>query len=177
MTCSIRVPSAATRRDDIASFVSGIRGAVLRRETPGYDEARSVWNGMIDRRPALIVRCSGAADIIACVRFARDLGLPLAVRGGGHNVAGSAVCDDGLVVDLSAMKGIDVEPSLRSVRVQPGVLWGELDRETQAFGLATTGGIVTHTGVAGLALGGGIGWLMRRHGLTCDNLLSADVVT
>jgi FAD/FMN-containing dehydrogenase len=177
MTYTTQVAAPTKRCDGITSFGSDIRGSVLRPEDPGYNAARSVWNGMIDRRPALIVRCSGAADVIACVRFARDSGLPLAVRGGGHNVAGSAVCDDGLVIDLSAMKGINVEPSLRSVRVQPGVLWGELDYETQAFGLATTGGIVTHTGVAGLTLGGGIGWLMRKHGLTCDNLLSADVVT
>ncbi len=132
---------------------------------------------MIDRRPALIVRCSGSSDVISCVNFARKEGLALAIRGGGHNVAGSAVCDDGLVIDLSAMKGIVVDPKARTARCQPGVLWGELDRETQTFGLATTGGIVTHTGIAGLTLGGGIGWLMRKHGLTCDNLLAADIIT
>jgi FAD/FMN-containing dehydrogenase len=132
---------------------------------------------MIDRRPALIVRCAGTADVIACVNFSREEGLPLAVRGGGHNVAGSAVCDDGLVIDLSTMKSIEIDPERRSARAEPGLLWGEFDGATQAFGLATTGGIVTHTGIAGLTLGGGIGWLMRRHGLTCDNLAAADVVT
>ena len=176
-TPTIVAPAVLRDRTGVASFTAGIRGAALRPGDSGYDEARKIWNGMIDRRPALIVRCTGTADVIACVKLAREEGLPLAIRGGGHNVAGSAVCDDGLVVDLSAMKGIDVDPEARTVRAQPGLLWGEFDRETQAFGLATTGGIVTHTGIAGLTLGGGIGWLMRRHGLTCDNLAVANVVT
>jgi FAD/FMN-containing dehydrogenase len=132
---------------------------------------------MINRRPALIARCSGVADVIAAVRFARERNLLVAVRGGGHNVAGTAVCDDGLVIDLTALKGIWVDPTARTAQAEPGLLWGEFDQETQRFGLATTGGIVTHTGLAGLTLGGGLGWLMRKHGLTCDNLLSAEVVT
>jgi hypothetical protein len=174
---TVTAPAILRDRTGIASFTARIRGSALRPGEAGYDEARKVWNGMIDRRPALIVRCAGTADIIACVNFAREEGLPLAIRGGGHNVAGNAVCDDGLVVDLSAMKGIEVDPKSRTVRAQPGLLWGEFDRETQAFGFATTGGVVTHTGIAGLTLGGGIGWLMRRHGLTCDNLVAARVVT
>jgi FAD/FMN-containing dehydrogenase len=169
-------PAILRDRAGVASFMAGIRGVAIRPGDDGYDEARKIWNGMIDRHPALIVRCAGAADVIACVNLARKEELPLAIRGGGHNVAGSAVCDGGVVVDLAAMKGIEVDPKVQTVRAQPGLLWGELDRETQAFGLATTGGIVTHTGIGGLTLGGGIGWLMRRHGLTCDNLFAADVV-
>ena len=169
-------PTILPDRTGVASLMAGIRGVVFRPGDDGYNEARKVWNGMIDRHPALIVRCAGTADVIACVNLAREEELPLAIRGGGHNVAGSAVCDDGVVVDLTAMKGIEIDPEGQTVRARPGLLWGELDRETQAFGLATTGGIVTHTGIAGLTLGGGIGWLMRRHGLTCDNLVAADIV-
>lgn len=169
-------PAILPERTDVASLMAGIRGVVFRPGDDGYDEARQVWNGMIDRHPALIVRCAGTADVIACVNLAREEELPISIRGGGHNVAGSAVCDDGVVVDLTAMKGIEVDPGGQTVCARPGLLWGEFDRETQAFGLATTGGIVTHTGIAGLTLGGGIGWLMRRHGLTCDNLVAADVV-
>ncbi len=176
-TQTLVAPAILRDPTGLASFAAEIRGMALRPGDQGYDEARKIWNGMINRRPALIVRCVGTADVIACVKLAREEGLPLAIRGGGHNVAGSAVCDDGLVVDLSAMKGIEVDPGRRTARAQPGLLWGEFDRETQAFGLATTGGIVTHTGIAGLTLGGGIGWLMRRHGLTCDNLAAASVVT
>jgi FAD/FMN-containing dehydrogenase len=176
-TQKIGAPAVLRDRMGLSSFLAAIRGTALQPGDAGYDAARVVWNGMIDRRPAVIVRCAGTADVIACVNFAREQGLPLAVRGGGHNVAGTAVCDGGLVADLSGMKGIEVEPAARTVRAQPGLLWGEFDRETQAFGLATTGGIVTHTGIAGLTLGGGIGWLMRRHGLTSDNLHAADVVT
>jgi FAD/FMN-containing dehydrogenase/DNA-binding HxlR family transcriptional regulator len=155
----------------------GFRGLLV---TPGddiYDAARAVWNGAIDRRPKYIARCFDAADVGAALRFGRERELPIAVRGGGHGVAGAAVCDDGLVIDLSAMKGVRVDPADRSARAEAGVLWGELDGATQVFGLATTGGVVSHTGIAGLTLGGGIGWLMRRHGLTIDNLLSAEVVT
>ncbi len=154
-----------------------LRGEVLVPGAERYDDARTVWNGMIDKHPALIVRCTGVADVIAAIRFARSHNLPVAVRGGGHNVAGHAVCDDGIVIDLSPMKGIRVDPVARTVRAQGGVTWGELDRETQAFGLATTGGLISTTGIAGLTLGGGIGWLARKHGLSCDSLLSADVVT
>ena len=144
---------------------------------PGYDTARRIWNGAVDRRPACIARCTGVADVVAAVRFARDHDLEIAVRGGGHNVAGTAVCDDGVVIDLSAMRAVWVDPAGRTARVQGGALWGDVDHETQAHGLATTGGIVGHTGVAGLTLGGGIGFLMRKHGLAVDNLLAAEVVT
>src|SRR5437588_114543 len=154
-----------------------LRGELVLPGDPAYDEARSVWNGMIDRRPALIARCTGTSDVIAAIRFARSEGLTVAVRGGGHNVAGNATCDGGLVIDLSPMKGVRVDAEARTVRAQGGLTWGELDAETQAFGLATTGGLVTTTGIAGFTLGGGIGWLMRKYGLACDNLISAEVVT
>ena len=143
----------------------------------GYDAARAIWNGAIERRPACIARCTGVADVVAAVRFARERDLVVAVRPGGHGVGGHALCDGGLVIDLSPMKGIRVDPAARTARAEAGVLWGEFDRETQLHGLATVGGIVTHTGIAGLTLGGGIGWLTRKHGATVDNLLSADVVT
>ncbi|NUR58095.1 MAG: FAD-binding oxidoreductase [Catenulispora sp.] len=156
--------------------ISGFVGQVLTPASAGYDQARRIWNGAIDRRPAVIARCTGTADVLAALRFARERELLVALRGGGHNVAGSALCDEGLVLDLSSMRAVWVDPAARVARVQPGALWGDLDREAQAFGLATTGGIVTHTGVAGLTLGGGIGWLMRKHGLTADNLASADVI-
>jgi FAD/FMN-containing dehydrogenase len=152
-------------------------GELLLPTSPGYDTARRIWNGAIDRHPACIARCTGVADAVAAVRFARERDLVVAVRSGGHGVGGHALCDGGLVIDLSPMKGIRVDPQARTARAQAGVLWGELDRETQLHGLATVGGIVTHTGIAGLTLGGGIGWLMRKHGATVDNLLSADVVT
>ena len=157
--------------------IEGLRGRLISAGDPDYDTARAVWNGAIDRRPRLIARCIGTADVIAAVRFARDHDLEIAIRGGGHNVAGTAVCDDGIVIDLSAMRGVRVDPSSRRAWVQGGALWGDVDQETQTHGLATTGGIVSHTGVAGLTLGGGIGWLMRKHGLTIDNLLAVDVVT
>jgi FAD/FMN-containing dehydrogenase len=157
--------------------VPGFRGALIAAEHPDYDDARAIWNGSIDRRPRLIARCSGTADVAAAVRFARDRSLEIAVRGGGHNVAGTALSDDGIVIDLSAMRAVAVSPDRRTVQVQGGALWGDVDHETQAHGLATTGGIVGHTGVGGLSLGGGIGWLMRKHGLTADNLVEAEVVT
>jgi FAD binding domain/Berberine and berberine like len=153
------------------------RGELLLPASPGYDTARRIWNGAIDRHPACIARCAGVADVVAAVRFARDHDLEIAVRGGGHNVAGTAVCDEGLVIDLSAMRAVWVDPADRTAWVQGGALWGDVDHETQAHGLATTGGIVGHTGVAGLTLGGGIGFLMRKHGLAVDNLLAAEVVT
>ncbi|MGH8884334.1 MAG: FAD-binding oxidoreductase [Egibacteraceae bacterium] len=152
-------------------------GRVIRPGDDAYGTARTVFNGMIDRKPAVIARCAGVADVRAALAFAREQGLAVAVRGGGHGVAGNAVCDGGLVIDLSAMKGIRVDPVRRSAQAQGGVTWGELDRETQAFGLAVTGGRVSTTGIAGLTLGGGSGWLERKLGLACDNLLSADVVT
>lgn len=161
----------------IAQLRRRFSGQLLRPGDEGYDAGRRIWNGMIDRHPGLIARCTSTSDVAAAVQFARTQGLLVAVRGGGHNVAGTAVCDDGLIIDLSPMKRIQVDPVRRTVRADPGLLWGELDRETQTYGLALPGGIVTHTGVAGLTLGGGIGWLMRKHGLTCDSLLSADVVS
>jgi len=161
----------------VEEFKAGLRGELLRPGDDGYEEARMVWNAMIDKRPALIVRCAGAADVIHSVNFARTNKLLVAVRGGGHDVAGNAGCDGGLVIDLSRMKGIRVDPARRTVRAEPGLTWGEFDQETQAFGLATTGGIVPTTGIAGLTLGGGLGYLMRRFGLACDNLLSVDIVT
>lgn len=167
----------AVRDADVEELRSTFAGELIRPDDPSYEEARKIWNGAIDRRPGLIARCTGTADVMAAVRFARERELLVAVRGGAHNVAGTAVCDGGVVIDLSGMKGIRVDPVGRRAWAQPGVLWGELDHETQAFGLATTGGIVTHTGISGLTLGGGIGWLQRKYGLTIDNLLSADVVT
>jgi hypothetical protein len=161
----------------IAALRSRFRGALLRPNEEGYDEARRVWNGAIDRRPALIARCAGSDDVVEAVRFAREHELTISVRGGGHAVAGHAVCDGGLMIDLSLMKAVRVDPGARTVRAAGGLLWGELDRATQRFGLATTGGIISHTGVAGLTLGGGLGHLMRRFGLTVDNLVAADVVT
>ncbi len=161
----------------IADLSARFSGVLLRPAESGYDDARKIHNGMIDRNPALIARCLGTADIVDSVNFARTQGLELAVRGGGHNVAGRAVCDDGLMLDLSLMKGIHVDPVRRTARAQGGVTWREFNRETQAHGLATTGGVISTTGIAGLTLGGGLGWLMAKHGLAMDNLLSAEVVT
>lgn len=154
-----------------------IRGQVLQQADAGYDEARRVWNAMIDRRPAVIVRCAGVADVRCAVNFAREQACTVAVRGGGHNIAGSAVCDGGLVIELSPMKSARVDPAARRARIEPGVTLGEFDHEAQAFGLATPLGINSTTGVAGLTLGGGFGWLSRRYGMSVDNLVSADVVT
>ena len=161
----------------VEEFKSSLRGELLRPGDDGYDKARAIWNGMIDKRPALIARCSGAADVIDAVNFARTHNLLLAVRGGGHNVAGNAVCDGGLMIDLSLMKGVRVDPGKRIAWAQGGVTWGDLDRETQAFGLATPGGVVSTTGIAGLTLGGGFGWLRRKYGLSVDNLRSVDIVS
>ena len=156
---------------------AALRGTLCLPGEPGYDVARTLWNAMIDRRPAAIVCATGAADVMRAVGFAREHGLLLAVRGGGHNIAGNAVCDGGLMIDLSPMKSVRVDPAARTARVEPGVRLGEFDREAQAFGLATPLGINSTTGVAGFMLGGGFGWISRKHGLTVDNLLSVDVVT
>ncbi len=154
-----------------------LRGAVLRPGDAEYDSVRGVWNGMIDRRPGIIVRCQGVADVIAAVNFARGHGLLVAVRGGGHSVAGHAVCDGGLMIDLSAMRAVRVDPIARRAWVQGGATWGDVDCETTAFGLATPGGLISTTGVGGLTLSGGVGWLRGTAGLCVDNLTSADVVT
>lgn len=167
----------AADADKIKRFEAALRGYLIRPETASYDTARRVHNAMIDKRPALIVRCAGVSDVVNAVNFARENDLLLAIRGGGHNVAGTAVCDGGIVIDLSELKGIRVDPGQRTVRAEAGVTWGQLDHEAQSFGLGTTGGAVSTTGIAGLTLGGGIGVLMRKHGLACDNLRSADVVT
>src|ERR671922_827489 len=168
--------TVATATDD-ERLRDCVHGPVIGPEDEGYDEARSIWNGAIDRHPAWIVRCTGVADVVAAVRFARERDLPVAVRSGGHGVGGHSLCDGGLVIDLSPMKGIRVDPPRRTARAEAGVLWGGPDRGAHLFGLAAVGGIVTHTGIAGLTLGGGIGWLMRKYGATVDNLVSADVVT
>ncbi|HXH84457.1 MAG TPA: FAD-binding oxidoreductase, partial [Candidatus Tectomicrobia bacterium] len=154
-----------------------VRGALLRPGDAGYDDARQIFNAMIDRRPAAIARCAGAADVVVCVAFARAHGVPISVRGGGHNVSGKAVVEDGLMIDLSPMRSVRVDAARRVARAEPGCTLADLDRECQAFGLATPTGIVSATGIAGLTLGGGIGWLGGKHGLACDNLLSVDIVT
>lgn len=154
-----------------------LRGVMLRPSDAGYDEARGVWNGMIDRRPAFIVRCAGAGDVIAAVNFARTHSLLVAVKGGGHSVSGASVCNGGMMIDLSLMRGVRVDPVTRTARAESGATWHDLDFETQAFGLAVTGGQISHTGIAGLTLGGGLGNLQRKLGATVDSLLSADIVT
>jgi FAD/FMN-containing dehydrogenase len=184
------VSETASKEEDMAStatiaidpealqgFVAGVRGPVLQPGDDGYDDARAIWNGLIDRRPALIVRCTGAADVVDAVNFAREHGLSLSIRGGGHNVAGNAVNDDGLVIDLSQMRGVHVDPATKTVRAQGGATLGDVDRETQLFGLAVPFGVVSRTGVAGLTLHGGIGHLRRKYGLSIDNLRSVDIVT
>lgn len=169
---SVEIPDAS-----LAELRAGLRGPLLLPGEEGYGEARSVWNSMIDKHPALIARCTGAADVLRAIRFARNHSLLTAVKGGGHNIAGSAVCHGGLMLDLSPMKSVHIDPWGRSARVEPGVTLGEFDREAQAFGLATSLGINSTTGVAGLTLGGGFGWLSRSYGHSIDNLISADVVT
>src|SRR5215475_6023467 len=161
----------------LGELAQGLRGEMIRPEDPRYDEARSIWNGAHDKRPALIIRCRGVSDVMRGVEFAQSEGLPLALRGGGHSVPGFSTVDDGMVLDLSPMKGIRVDPDRRRVVTQAGSLWQDLDAEMQAFGLGVTGGLVSTTGVSGFTLGGGIGWLVRRCGLTCDSLVGADIVT
>ena len=161
----------------LQGFQTNLRGPLLHSGEAGYEDARKIHNGMIDRRPALIACCAGVADVLTGVRFAREHDLLVSVRGGGHGMPGFAVCEGGLMLDLSRMKSVHVDPHKRTVRAEAGVTWGEFDHETQAFGLATTGGVARPTGIAGLTLGGGHGFLMRRYGLACDNLLSVGVVT
>jgi FAD/FMN-containing dehydrogenase len=164
--------------DEVAGEFSGtFSGQLLRPTDAGYDEARRVHNGLVDKRPALIARCRGVADVVDAINLTCKLGLEVAVRGGGHNVAGRATVDGGLVIDLSPIKGIHVDPKGRTVRAQGGVTWAELNRETQLHGLAVTGGVVSSTGIAGLTLGGGLGWLMGKYGLALDNLRSVELVT
>jgi len=162
--------------DALTALIERFSGIILTSSDPGYEEARRVHNGAIDKRPAVIARCRGTADVVDAVHFATERGLEIAVRGGGHNVAGRAVCEGGLMIDLALMKGISVDPERRTARAQGGVTWGEFNRETQLHGLATTGGTVSTTGIAGLTLGGGFGYLMGKHGLTADNLIGAEVV-
>jgi FAD/FMN-containing dehydrogenase len=161
----------------VTGLQTTLRGELIQRGDETYDALRVVYNSMIDRRPRLIARCVNAADVITAVNFAREHELALSVRGGGHNVAGFAVCDDGLVIDLSLMKGVRVDPQQRTARAEGGCTWGDFDHATHAFGLATPSGIISTTGIGGLTLGGGFGHLARRYGLSCDNLISADVVT
>jgi FAD/FMN-containing dehydrogenase len=176
----VSAPTATMPKVDaeaLQAFAMQMRGPVLTPEDPGYEEARAIWNGLIDRRPALIAQCSGAADVVDAVNFAREHDLLVSVKAGGHNVAGNAVNDGGLVIDLSHMRGVHVDPSSARVRVQGGATLGDMDRETQLFGLAVPAGVVSTTGVAGLTLHGGAGHLRRKYGLTIDNLLSVDIVT
>ena len=161
----------------VEGFKAKLSGELILPGDENYETARRVWNGDIDRKPALIAQCTGVADVIDAVNFSRENNLLVSIRGGAHSAAGHGTCDGGIVIDLTLMKGINVDPEKRTAQAGAGVLWGALDRETQAFGLATTGGTITNTGIAGLTLGGGLGWLMGKHGLTIDNLLSADVVT
>src|SRR6185436_10877628 len=161
----------------IAELSAAMRGRLVRPSDADYDQARATWNGAHDRYPVLVAQCAGVSDVIRALEFARSEELTVAVRSGGHSIPGYSNVDGGLVIDLSPMQGVRVDPVRRTARAEAGVTWGSFDHETQAFGLATTGGLVSTTGIAGLTLGGGIGWLMRKHGLAADNLLSADVVT
>jgi FAD/FMN-containing dehydrogenase len=174
---SVNTNGAVVEAAAVRELQASLRGQLIQPGDPSYDAARQVFNAMIDRRPALIARCAGAADAIAAVRFAREHRILVSVKGGAHNFPGNSVCDGGLVIDFSALKGIRVDPRQQVARAEPGVKWGEFDRETQAFGLATTGGTFSDTGIAGLTLGGGVGWLGGTYGLASDNLVAADVVT
>ena len=174
--------TTAARHDALGEATLGelaqaLRGELIRPGDPTYDEARSIWNGAHDKKPALIIRCHGVSDVLHGVEFARSEGLAIAVRGGGHSIPGFSTSDGGLVLDLSRMNAVRVDPDRRTITAQAGCLWSDVDAEAQAFGLALTGGLVSTTGIAGFTLGGGIGWLVRRCGLTCDNLVGADIVT
>ncbi|MGH2604055.1 MAG: FAD-binding oxidoreductase, partial [Dehalococcoidia bacterium] len=171
------VSEATLDADTLQEFRGRLRGTTIVPGDPGYDEVRAVRNGLINRHPALIARCSGVADVVDCVNFARDYNLLLSVRGGGHNVAGNAVNDGGVVIDLSEMRGVHVDPAARTARAGGGAIWGDVDRETQLFGLATPGGAISSTGIAGLTLHGGVGWMRRKYGLSLDNLISVEIVT
>jgi FAD/FMN-containing dehydrogenase len=170
-------PGVTLDEEVVQAFIAGVRGPVLRPGDAGYDDARQIWNALIDRRPALIVQCSGTADVVDAVNFAQKHNIALSIKGGGHNVAGNAVNDGGLVIDLSHMNGVHVDPASRIVRAQGGATWADMDRETQLFGLAVPGGVVSTTGIAGLTLHGGVGHLRRKLGLSIDSLLSVDIVT
>src|SRR3954451_7915398 len=161
----------------VEELAAGFAGSLIQPGDAGYDEARQVWNGMFDRHPAVIAHCARASDVQAAVNFARDNGMTVAVRGGGHSASGKGTCDGGLVVDLSGMKKIEVDPEAKPARADAGLTWGEFDAATQEHGLAVTGGRFSTTGIAGLTLGSGSGWLERKCGLAADNLLSADMVT
>ncbi len=169
--------STILKNEIIRKFKESLHGKLIMLGEDGYDMGRRVWNGMIDRYPAMIAYCDNVDDVLKSINYAHSQGMLTAVRSGGHNVSGNGVCDGGIVIDLSRMKRIEVNAASRIARAQAGLNWGEFDRTTQTFGLAVTGGIVSRTGIAGLTLGGGIGWLMRRFGVTCDNLLSAKVIT
>jgi hypothetical protein len=179
MDAPLAAPISSATLDDatVEAFRTSLRGDLLRPGDAEYDSARHVFNEMIDRHPALIARCAGSADVIAAVTFAREHGLLVAVRGAGHHVAGNAVCEGGLVIDLSRMKGLRIDPVRHTVQAEAGLTWGELNHDLQTFGLGATGGYISITGIAGLTLGGGFGWLIRKHGLALDNLLSVDIVT
>jgi FAD/FMN-containing dehydrogenase len=173
----INIKGVVVGHDRIERFQTAFRGKVIRPSDSGYETARKIWNSSIDKHPGIIARCSGVADVVAAVNFARENELLVAVRGGGHNVSGRALCDDGIVIDLSGMKGIHVDAKARIARVQGGATLGDVDRETHLFGLAVPAGVISKTGIGGLTLGGGVGWLVRKYGLTCDNVLSFDLVT
>ena len=174
---TLHAPTVARDRHGLAAFAAGLRGRAFWPEDAGYAEACRIWNAMIERRPALVVRPRDSGDVVACVRFARDSGLPLSVRGGGHNIAGTPLCAGGVMIDFSTHKAVEVDSSSGRVEVQPGATWADVDRATQAFGLVVPGGIVSATGVAGFTLGGGFGWVTRRYGFAADQLVAADVVT
>jgi len=171
------MPAAVLDATALAELNASFGGSLIAPDDPGYDEARTVFNAMIDRRPAVIARCSGVADVMAALALAREHDLEVAIRCGGHSVSGQAVCDGGIVIDVSPMKGVWIDPEARTGWAQAGLNWGELDRETQAFGLAVTGGRMPDTGVTGLTLGGGSGWLDRKYGFTVDSVLAVDLVT
>ncbi len=177
-TLSTLAGTQTTLKEDVVdAFTAGLRGTLITSESADYDMARTIWNAMIDKRPGMIVRCAGVADVIHCVKFAREHNLLVAVKGAGHNIAGNALCDGGLLIDLSSMRSVQVDPAKKRAWVEPGATLGDFDHETQVFGLTTPTGINSTTGISGLTLGGGFGWLTRKYGVTLDNLVSANVVT